>query len=91
MSREKDEKNTQEFTNRILDAAEKLFADKGFDATGTTEIAGTADITKSLIYYYFKNKEAIRGGVHHCPDRGLPDFRFLDKPAPNHSHIRRIF
>jgi AcrR family transcriptional regulator len=63
MSREKDEKNTLEFTNRILDAAEKLFAEKGFDATGITEIANTADITKSLIYYYFKNKEAILKGI----------------------------
>jgi AcrR family transcriptional regulator len=63
MSREKDEKNTQEFTNCILDAAEKLFADKGFDATGITEIANTADVTKSLIYYYFKNKEAILKGI----------------------------
>jgi AcrR family transcriptional regulator len=50
MSREKDEENTKEFTNRILDATEKLFADKGFDATGITEIANTADVTKSLIY-----------------------------------------
>jgi AcrR family transcriptional regulator len=63
MSREKDEKNTLEFKKRILDAAEKLFADKGFDATGITEIANTADATKSLIYYYFKNKEAILKGI----------------------------
>jgi hypothetical protein len=63
MSREKDEKNTQEFRNCILDAAEKLFADKGFDAAGITEIANTADVTKSLIYYYFKNKEAILKGI----------------------------
>jgi AcrR family transcriptional regulator len=63
MSREKDEKNTQEIRNRILDAAEKLFADKGFDATGITEIAVTAEVTKSLIYYYFESKDAILSGI----------------------------
>jgi len=44
---------------QILDAAEKLFADKGFDGTGIMEIAKEADVPKSLIYYYFKSKDEI--------------------------------
>lgn len=43
----------------ILDAAEDLFADKGFDATGIMEIAKRANVTKSLIYYYFESKDEI--------------------------------
>ncbi len=43
----------------ILDAAEKLFADKGFDGTGIMELAKEAGVPKSLIYYYFENKEEI--------------------------------
>jgi len=44
---------------KILDTAEILFAQQGFDATGIDLIAKTAGITKSLIYYYFKSKEEI--------------------------------
>jgi AcrR family transcriptional regulator len=43
----------------IMDAAEKLFADKGFDGTGIMEIAQKAGVPKSLIYYYFENKDEI--------------------------------
>jgi AcrR family transcriptional regulator len=43
----------------ILEAAEKLFADKGFDGTGIMEIAIKADVPKSLIYYYFESKDEI--------------------------------
>lgn len=45
--------------SNILDAAEELFADKGFDATGVMEIAQNAGVPKSLIYYYFESKEKI--------------------------------
>ena len=49
-----------ETRNRILEVAEDLFAGKGFDATGIDEIAKSAEITKSVIYYHFKNKDDIR-------------------------------
>lgn len=48
-----------ESKNRILKAAEKLFADKGFDGARVDEIARQAQVNKALIYYYFKSKEAI--------------------------------
>lgn len=63
MSRPKDEENASQIRNRILDAAERLFADKGFDAAGIAEIAAQAKVTRSLIYYYFKNKEALLSGL----------------------------
>jgi len=44
---------------RILDAATQLFSKKGYDATRVNEIAETANVTKGLIYYYFKSKEEI--------------------------------
>jgi len=43
----------------ILDAAERLFANKGFSAAGIDEIAREAGIPKSLIYYYFSGKDGI--------------------------------
>lgn len=41
---------------RILDAAERLFADRGFDATPTAAIADAADVPKGLLFYYFPTK-----------------------------------
>ena len=44
---------------RILRAATDVFAEKGYDAAGVDEIAKRADVTKPLIYYYFKGKKTI--------------------------------
>ncbi|MFO7890758.1 MAG: TetR/AcrR family transcriptional regulator [bacterium] len=45
---------------RILKAAEKLFAEKGFDKTTVDAIAGNAKVNKAMIYYHFKNKNHIK-------------------------------
>lgn len=44
---------------KILEESAKLFAEKGYSATGIDEIARNVGITKSVIYYHFKNKEDI--------------------------------
>src|SRR5665811_880811 len=41
---------------RILDAAEALFAADGFDATPTSRIAHRAAVAKGLLFYYFPRK-----------------------------------
>jgi AcrR family transcriptional regulator len=41
---------------RILEAAEELFAAHGFDATPTSRIAERAGVPKGLVHYYFKRK-----------------------------------
>jgi AcrR family transcriptional regulator len=41
---------------RILDAAETLFAEDGFDATPTARIAEAAEVPKGLVFYYFPRK-----------------------------------
>jgi len=41
---------------RILDAAEQLFARDGFDATPTAGIAKKAGVPKGLVFYYFPKK-----------------------------------
>jgi len=43
----------------ILDAAESLFAERGFDATPTKAIARRADVTPGLVFYYFPTKESL--------------------------------
>lgn len=41
---------------RILAAAEELFAGRGFDATPTSRIAERAGVPKGLVHYYFTRK-----------------------------------
>ncbi len=41
---------------RILDAAEQLFARDGFDATPTAAVAKRAGVPKGLVFYYFPKK-----------------------------------
>jgi AcrR family transcriptional regulator len=44
---------------RILDAAERLFAERGFDATPTSSIAKVAAVPKGLLFYYFPTKSDL--------------------------------
>jgi AcrR family transcriptional regulator len=53
------EKDTTSAEERILEAAVEIFAEKGYDAAGVDEIAKRANVTKPLIYYYFKGKQTI--------------------------------
>lgn len=43
----------------ILEAAEILFAEKGFDAVSMSAIAGLAKTSKPNIYHHFKNKNNL--------------------------------
>lgn len=45
--------------DRILRAAEALFAERGFDATSIGEIALRAHVNRALLYYYFEHKEDL--------------------------------
>lgn len=49
--------------NEILDAAEELFAVKGFDGTSTNDILEKTGIARGTLYYHFKSKEDILDGV----------------------------
>ena len=44
---------------RILDAAEQLFAAHGFDATPTSKVARLAAVPKGLLFYYFPTKREL--------------------------------
>jgi len=45
--------------NKIIEAAEQLFAQFGFFKTTMEDIAKKAHMAKSSVYYYFKSKEDI--------------------------------
>ena len=62
----------------IIKTAKKLFAEKGYTATGLRSIAENADISIGNIYNYFKNKEEI---IKHIlsPALVLPSFYSLQE------------
>src|ERR1700676_390751 len=47
----------------ILQAAVREFADQGIAGARTDAIARAAKVNKALLYYYFKDKEALYGAV----------------------------
>src|SRR5262245_47758494 len=57
---------------RILRAAERLFAEKGYAATSVQEITEAAAVNKALLYYYFADKHSLYVGLI---DEGIAEFR----------------
>lgn len=49
----------QSMESIILETAERLFLDKGFALTSTTEIAREAGCNQALVHYYFRTKEQL--------------------------------
>jgi TetR/AcrR family acrAB operon transcriptional repressor len=53
----------EESRNRILDAAESLFAERGFDRTSFVDISERSGISRGSIPWHFKNKAGLLTAV----------------------------
>ena len=60
--------------NKILDAAESLFADKGFNGTSLREITSLAEVNLAAVNYHFGSKKELIKSVMS---------RYMDELAPN--------
>ncbi len=56
-------KDAAERKNEILDVAEELFTQKGFDDTSTNDIINVIGIARGTLYHHFKSKEEILDAV----------------------------
>ncbi|WP_308286348.1 TetR/AcrR family transcriptional regulator [Actinomycetospora endophytica] len=65
---------------QIVAAARRLFAQRGYDATTTREIAAAAGVSDALIYRHFPGKEALLRAI---VDDGVARFSELDPGAPS--------
>lgn len=65
--------------NQILDAAAKVFAERGFHPTTIKDIAKEAGIADGTIYNYFKNKSALLIGIF----ERMRDTIMTQTPLPN--------
>lgn len=57
------EQEKQARYDAILDAAEQVFPEKGYERTSMDDIARTASLSRALLYVYFKDKAAIQRGI----------------------------
>ena len=58
-SRERIAQERRARMDRILDSAERLFAEKSYHDTSIHDIAEAADFSRTSVYQYFPNKEEI--------------------------------
>jgi AcrR family transcriptional regulator len=54
-----DIKHEQSMEQSILETAERLFLEKGFALTSTTEIAKEVGCNQALVHYYFRTKDNL--------------------------------
>ena len=59
MSLKRKERLKEIHTTCVLETAEELFENKGFDAVSMDEVAFNTGISKSTVYVYFKSKQII--------------------------------
>jgi AcrR family transcriptional regulator len=59
MKQKSEEKTAMTRKEAILRAATELFAQRGYSATPTSEIAQTASVAEGTIFHHFKTKEGI--------------------------------
>lgn len=52
-------KKPEERKNEILDVAEQLFSQVGYEATSTNKIAKAAGIAQGTLFYHFESKDAL--------------------------------
>jgi AcrR family transcriptional regulator len=54
---------SEERRHQIMEAALRVFADKGYSAATTKDIAHEAGVTPGLIYHYFEDKRALLAAI----------------------------
>lgn len=86
-------KKAEERRNEILDAADELFGQKGFDGTSTNDILEKVGIARGTLYHHFKSKEDIMDALIDRYSDGLLDAAQViaaDKTVPVVERIIRV-
>lgn len=86
-------KKAEERRNEILDAADELFGQKGFDGTSTNDILEKVGIARGTLYYHFKSKEEIMNALierYNVNLLGAAQVIAADKSIPVNERIIRV-
>lgn len=81
------ERNKARCRDALVEAASRLFSERGFAQTTVDDIAAAADVSRRTFFRYFETKEAIALPEH--PDR-LMRFRRLLAEAPEAPPFERV-
>src|ERR1700722_4932227 len=73
----------------ILDAAEKLYAEKGWDALTVDQVARSARLSRALVYVYFRDKEELLFAIGERAMRLLRN-RFVEASAAHASGMDQV-
>lgn len=75
----------QETSERLIAAAERLFAEHGYSGVSVRMIAAAAGVNWSLLGYYFRGKEGLLSEVYrrHCGDLNSARMRLLQETRAN--------
>lgn len=57
--------------DQLLEAARALFSERGYQASGTDQIAQRAGVSRGALYHQFRDKEALFRGVYEELQRDL--------------------
>jgi AcrR family transcriptional regulator len=88
------EKQREEQQAKILDAARRLFAERGPDDVTMAEVASAAGVARATVFNHFGTKHALIDGIttqvlasyHQLLDQAIAD---MDTPAP--TQVRALF
>jgi AcrR family transcriptional regulator len=78
------EKEKTDKKDHILDVAEKIFSELGYDGASTRTISGEAGVNMAMLNYYFGSKEGLYLAVF---ERKISAFRTLLQNIGNDSSI----
>src|SRR5512143_1597855 len=53
------QQRSEETRGRIMEAAIKLFSERGFDASSVDDICAEAGVSKGAFYHHFESKQAL--------------------------------
>ncbi|RKX54994.1 MAG: TetR/AcrR family transcriptional regulator [Thermotoga sp.] len=74
---------------KILEAAKRAFAKKGFNGVSVEEIASMAGVNKAVVFYYFPKKEDLFAAVWESSIDELEEHIFKDVEGES-LYIRKI-
>ncbi len=56
-------KDPEERRTQLINIAESLFIERGYDEVSVSDIVGKAEVAQGTFYYYFKSKDDMRNAV----------------------------
>jgi len=77
----------EESRRRVLDAAEELFAEKGFDRTSFVDIERRSGVSRGSIPWHFQNKDGVLMAVL---ERVIERYVTIDAPEPERFTMRDL-